>query len=258
MLNYLLTALLISLAINIVGFIVAFKLKTDKLTDFSYALSFIIVNLFAFVKTGNYNLQNAILFWCICIWAARLGSYLVIRIRKWGRDRRFDEVRNNFFKFLQFWVFQAITVWVVSISSLQFYKLNTENNFKVLTILGLVIFFKGLIIEATADIQLFKFSLNKANKGKFINEGVWKRSRHPNYLGEITVWSGLWVYTLGSLTMQQALIGFISPLFIFLMIRFVSGVPKLEKSAEQKWGSDPAYKKYKSKTGLILPFKLKV
>lgn len=253
MLSYLLFALLISLGINIVGFLVAFRLKTDKLTDFSYALSFIIINFIAYIQTGNFNLQNALLFWCISLWGARLGTYLVIRIKKWGRDKRFDEVRNNFFKFLQFWVFQAITVWVVSISSLQFYKLNTENNFQLVSILGLIIFFKGLIIETFADLQLFRFSLNPKNKGKFINQGLWSKSRHPNYLGEITVWTGLWIYTLSSTTLTQGLIGLISPVFIFLMIRFISGVPKLEKNASKKWGSDKDYQEYKKKTGLILP-----
>lgn len=256
MIQFLLIALLISLGINILGFIVAYKQKTDKLTDFSYALSFVAVNLIAYISTGNFNIPNAVLVFLISVWAARLGTYLVIRIRKWGRDRRFDEVRNNFTKFLQFWIFQAITVWVVSISSLQFYKLNTSHNISTYSIIGIIIFLTGLIVETTGDLQLFNFSNQKENKGKFINQGLWSYTRHPNYLGEITVWLGLWVYTFDSITNQQALLGFISPLFIFLMIRFVSGVPKLEKSAEEKWGNQKDFKEYKEKTGLILPFKL--
>lgn len=257
MLQFLIIALLISLAINTIGFLAAYKLRTDKLTDFSYALSFVILNLFGLIRSENVNLPNILLLSAITLWALRLGTYLVIRIRAWGRDRRFDEVRGNFIKFFHFWFFQGLTAWVVSIASLQHFKLNSSTELTLISVLGLVIFAKGLSIETCADLQLFKFSKDKVSKGKFIKHGLWVYSRHPNYLGEITVWFGLWIYTLPILTLTQSLIGFISPLFIFLMIRFVSGVPKLEKSAEEKWGTQKEFQAYKNKTGLILPFKLK-
>ncbi|HRV76307.1 MAG: DUF1295 domain-containing protein [Candidatus Nomurabacteria bacterium] len=258
MLEFLITTLIISLAINIIGFLVAFRLKTDKLTDFSYALSFVSVNLFGLFKSGNFNLPNILIIVAITLWAIRLASYLLIRIRAWGRDKRFDGVREDFKKFFIFWFFQGLTAWVVSIAALQFIYLNDSPKIglNIVTILGLLIFAKGLLIEAFADIQLFRFSQNKNNKGKFIDTGLWSRSRHPNYLGEITVWFGIWVSTLPALSSTQAIIGFLSPLFIFLMIRFISGVPKLEKSAESKWGSDKDYQNYKKRTGLILPLKL--
>jgi steroid 5-alpha reductase family enzyme len=253
MFNFLITALIISLAINIIGFLVAYNLKTDKLTDFSYALSFVTVNLFGLFKSGNFNLANILIVGAITIWAIRLASYLVIRIKAWGRDKRFDGIRENFIKFFQFWFFQGLTAWVVSIASLQFFKLNAGSELSLLTMLGLLIFAKGLAVETIADLQLFKFSQNKVNKGDFIDIGLWKRSRHPNYFGEITVWFGIWLATLPILSLNQAVLGFISPLFIFLMIRFVSGVPKLEKNAESKWGSRKEYQEYKKQTGLILP-----
>ncbi len=253
MLSFILISIAISLAINIVGFLIAFRLKTDKLTDFSYALSFFIVNTIALVRSDNINLANIILLGAITLWAIRLGSYLVIRIKKWGRDRRFDEVRNKFFKFFQFWFFQGLTVGIVSISSLQFFTLNQSSELSIFSIVGLIIFIGGLITESFADIQLFKFSNQPKNKGKFIDEGLWSYSRHPNYLGEISVWLGLWIFTLGNITKTQELVGFISPLFIFLMIRFVSGVPKLEKSAKEKWGSQKEYQAYRKRTGNILP-----
>jgi steroid 5-alpha reductase family enzyme len=257
MTEFLISALLISLGINILGFLVAYNLKTDKLTDFSYALSFVTVNIFGLFKSGNFNLPNILIVLAITLWAIRLASYLVVRIKAWGRDRRFDGVREDFKKFFKFWFFQGLTAWVVSIAALQFINLNDSNSsLSLVTVLGLLIFAKGLTIESIADLQLFKFSQNKENKGKFIDLGLWKRSRHPNYLGEITVWFGIWVATLPALSLNQAILGFISPLFIFLIIRFASGVPKLEKSAQEKWGSDKNYQAYKKRTGLILPFKL--
>lgn len=253
MTEFLLTTLLIAVAINVVGFLVAFKLKTDKLTDFSYALSFFTINLTGLILSGNFNLANTLVVSAITLWAIRLGSYLVIRIRKWGRDKRFDAIRENFFKFGQFWVLQGVTAWIVSLASLIFIYQNDSSSLNLISILGLIIFAKGLTVETFADLQLFKFSLIKKNKGKFIDQGLWRFSRHPNYLGEITVWTGLWIFTLPVLNLTQSLVAFISPLFIFLMIRFVSGVPKLEKSAKEKWGKDPAYQAYKKRTGLLLP-----
>lgn len=253
MIKYLLVTLLISLSINILGFLVAYRLKTDKLTDFSYALSFVALNTVGLIITQNFNWANFVLVGAVTLWALRLGTYLVIRIKQWGRDKRFDGVRENFLKFLQFWFFQGLTAWVVSVATLQFVKLNTEPSFTWLSAVGLLIFITGLVVETTADLQLFNFSKNKQKSGKFIKQGLWKYSRHPNYLGEISVWIGLWVYTLPILSTGQAILGFISPLFIFLMIRFVSGVPKLEKNAEAKWGSRKDYQDYKKKTGLILP-----
>lgn len=256
MLNYLLQMLMLSLIINFIGFIIAFKLKTDKLTDFSYALSFVVLNGSALVLNKNYYLPQIVILALITLWALRLGGYLVIRINKWGHDKRFNEMRGNFKKFLGFWVIQGFTVWIVSICSLLFMR-SEFSIINLLSIIGVIIFSLSLGLEAVADIQKFKFISNPKNEGKFINYGVWAKNRHPNYLGEIFVWLGIYVFASSAFTdSNQALLALVSPLFIFIIIRFVSGVPILEKQAELKWGKNRSYKQYKKHSGLLL-FKLK-
>lgn len=256
MVSYLLQMLILSLAINIAGFLIAFKLKTDKLTDFSYAFSFVVLNGLALFINKNYGWAHIIMFAMISLWALRLGSYLVIRIHKWGRDKRFDQMRCDFKKFLSFWLIQAFTVWIVSICSLLFMR-SPSQYVSTLSLIGFLIFLGALGLEASADIQKFKFISNAKNKGKFISTGLWAKNRHPNYLGEIFVWLGVYVFACSSFDKSsEALIAIISPLFIFLMIRFVSGIPILEKQADDKWGKQKAYQDYKKQSGLLL-FKLK-
>jgi steroid 5-alpha reductase family enzyme len=253
MLNYLLEMLALSLVLNIIGFIIAFKLKTDKLTDFSYALSFVILNGLALIKAKQYNnLPQIIMFSMVTLWSLRLGSYLVIRINKWGHDRRFDEMRSDFRKFLSFWVIQGFTVWAISLCSLLFIKYGVDK-LNILSLAGVIVFLGALCLEASSDLQKFKFISDPKNKGKFIQTGLWARNRHPNYLGEIFVWVGVYIFAVSLfLEAKQVILALTSPLFIFIMIRFISGVPILERQANEKWGSSKAYQDYKSRSGLIL------
>lgn len=253
MFEFILINLAIVLLINLVGFLVAFRLKTDKLTDFSYALSFIAVAITSLIRSGNINLPNIVLTALVTLWALRLGSYLVIRIRRWGKDKRFDEIRDNFTKFGSFWLAQGLTAWLVMIAPQMYMHQNQADEFGQYSYLGLIIFVGALLFEAVSDMQLYNFTGQEENRGKFINKGLWKYSRHPNYFGEISVWVGVWLYCFPALNMQQKAIGFITPLFIFVMIRFVSGVPKLEANAEKKWGEDKDYQAYKKRTGLLIP-----
>lgn len=117
---------------------------------------------------------------------------------------------------------------------------------------GLAIFIVGLAIETMADLQKSKFRNDVNNKGKWINSGLWRYSRHPNYFGEIIVWIGFYVFALQSLDLNSALIALVSPVFISLLLVFVSGIPLLEKSADKKWGNDKEYLDYKRKTSILL------
>jgi steroid 5-alpha reductase family enzyme len=255
MLNYLIAMLALSLVINLVGFMVAYMFRTDKLTDASYALSFVALITLSLILNQDFSAPKIILSLMVGLWAFRLGGFLLVRIHHWGGDKRFDKMRSNFFKFLRFWVIQGVTVWVVSICSLIFLYMPTVD-LEPLSLVGFLMFMAGLLIEATADVQKFHFIINPKNKDKFIHSGLWSNNRHPNYFGEVLVWVGIYVYCSSALTSaSSALLSLISPLFIFLMIRFVSGVPILEKQADAKWGSSSSYKKYKKQSGLML-FKL--
>lgn len=251
------TLLGISILIQIMMFIPAFLLKTDKLTDFSYGLSFIILSIVAFISStakqagsSASTAGKAILLAMIILWALRLGIYLVVRIRKIKKDNRFDGIRESFFKFLQFWILQGISVWVILIPSLLYF--NSQAYLGILSLAGFIVWASGLCIEAVADMQKYRFSNNPKNKGKWIDSGLWRYSRHPNYFGEILCWIGIFIFTLNSLAAVQRLIALIGPVFISSLLIFVTGIPKLEKSADNKWGKDKAYIEYKRNTSVLV------
>ncbi len=97
----------------------------------------------------------------------------------------------------------------------------------------------------------------KKNKGTWIDTGIWRYSRHPNYFGEILVWIGLYIYAVPVLALPANLVALISPLLIMCLLLFVSGIPLLEKSANERWVNIPAYQRYKRRTSILVPLPLK-
>lgn len=245
-----LTTLIFLVGFNILMFIPAYLFKTDKLTDLSYSISFIIASVYLFLNSSQ-NLVHTILLIMILIWAIRLGTYLFIRINKTGKDSRFDEMRESFFGFLKFWLLQGVSVWVILLAAI--ISFSTKNiDFSILHSLGIAVWFIGLLIETVADYQKFKFKNNPENKGKWTDVGLWKRSRHPNYFGEMLIWIGIFIYCAIYSPLPNILIELISPIYIILILLFVSGVPMLEKKYNKKYGDNPEYKKYKENTNLII------
>ena len=249
----LLYALGLSVVINLAMFLVAFKKQTDKLTDISYAITFVVLALYAMVFSGAIITSKWILYAMIVIWASRIGTFLYVRISKIGKDKRFDDRRSDFKKFLSFWMLQAFTVWVVLLGSLEFIYDGVEPIMGFM-VAGFIIWAIGLLIESVADFQKFQFAQKKANKNKWISTGLWKYSRHPNYFGEMMVWFGIYVFVVSGLEGTAQYIAMASPLFITFLLLFVSGVPLLEKSADKKWGKDKEYLKYKKSTSIIVPY----
>lgn len=249
--NLVLVALLIAIGINLLMFIPAYKYKTDKLTDLSYALTFAIVAAVCY-GLSEYSYEQFLLFLMVLAWAYRLGSFLFIRIRTMKRDKRFDGMRENFWKFLKFWLAQGVSVFVILLPAVMAWQSSVVHS-STFSNLGPFVFLLGLSLESRADLQKFRFNQNAANKGKWIESGVWRLSRHPNYLGEMLVWIGMYMYTLQLLTPTARLVGLISPLYIIGLLLFVSGVPLLEKSADKKWGGQKDYQAYKKRTPLLVP-----
>lgn len=249
--NFILWTLVVSIAINIIMFMPAFIYKTDKLTDISYAVTFAVVATAGFLRSNKMSLHYLVLL-LVLLWSLRLGTFLFIRINKMKKDVRFDGMREYFFKFLRFWLLQGATVFVVLLA-VSFAFMQKQTVISWLSIVGVVVLLVGLITEATADMQKFRFNSLPSNKGKWIDSGVWRASRHPNYLGEMMVWIGMYLVVLPSLTGNQWLWALLSPLYIVTLLLFVSGVPLLEKSADKKWGTDPAYKKYKKEVPAVVP-----
>jgi steroid 5-alpha reductase family enzyme len=155
----------------------------------------------------------------VLLWALRLGTFLFIRINRMKRDKRFDGMRERFFAFLRFWLLQGLSVFVVMLAASFAFK-QADSAFAPLSYLGLGIFAVGLLIEATADAQKFRFSGNPANKDKWIDVGIWRKTRHPNYLGEMMVWTGIYLLVAPSLVGADSLWALLSPLYIVCLLRY--------------------------------------
>jgi steroid 5-alpha reductase family enzyme len=129
----------------------------------------------------------------------------------------------------------------------------TETYLLFLDYIAIAIWIFGFFFETVSDIQLTQF-INKKSKGqtkeRFLKQGLWKYSRHPNYFGEILQWWGIFLI---SITTSYGILGFIGPLLITLLITKVSGIPLLEK----KYENDPEFKEYKKRTSILIPFSFK-
>jgi steroid 5-alpha reductase family enzyme len=247
-----LVALGISVGINAVFFAFAMLLRTDKVTDLSYSLSFVVLAVVLLLRGGNFSLLHVVTAMLICAWGIRLGAYLFARIMKTGVDHRFDDMRDRPLRFARFWALQAFTVWVVMLPATRLFSLPGGDGLPAAAIIGLAAWLLGLALEVTSDAQKSAFKKDPANRDRFISSGLWKYSRHPNYFGESLLWWGLFVIAVPAFAGWDFLTA-LGPLFLTLLLLFVSGIPLLEKSAERKHGKDPAYQEYKRRTSIFVP-----
>ena len=189
-----------------------------------------------------YNARQIIITVLVVLWGLRLAGYLLYRIIKIGEDKRFDETRNNPIKFLVFWIAQILWVYVVSFSVMLTNSptaprpdLADIEPRDVLVIIGALLFVFGLVVEAIADQMKFNFRQNSSNKGKWCDTGLWKVSRHPNYFGELCVWYGAFIISASNLSGWKW-VAVISPIFITILLLFLTGIPPLERSSDRRYG----------------------
>ncbi len=246
-----LSALVISVAIQAIFFAFAAGFKTDRVTDFSYSLSFILLTLAVLLVEEAFSWPQILVASFIVVWAVRLGSYLFIRILKIGKDDRFDDKREDFIKFLGFWVLQAVAVWAIMLPAVVFLSLDAKPPFTWVSAIGIALWATGLIIETVSDQQKYTFKNNPDNRGRFISTGLWKFSRHPNYFGEFLLWWGVFLIIAPALS-GVLYITIVGPVSLTLLLLFVSGVPLLEKSADSKYGDSEEYREYKRRTSLFV------
>ena len=251
MITLLVTSLATTLCINFVLFLIAYRRQSDKLTDFAYSLSFITVTILVLVQAKHYSFVLYAMAIMVLLWALRLGSFLVFRIRKSGKDARFDDLRGNFFKFLKFWLAQGLVAWLLLLPLI--FTASNDVKTGASFIVGVIIYIGGLLVETVADQQKYRFKQRPENKNLWIDEGIWHYSRHPNYFGEICVWVGLYIAAFAGMSGIERSIGLVSPLAIAVSLLFISGIPILEKSADNRWGKDKNYQNYKKRTSLLIP-----
>lgn len=233
-------------------FIPAYWFQTEKFFDLTGSLTYISVTILAVLASPVVDNRSLLLAGLVIIWAIRLGSFLFRRIQKAGKDDRFDELKPSFFRFLNVWTIQGLWVTFTVAAALVAITTAAKKEIDAFAIAGFLIWSLGFAIEVIADNQKSRFSANPENKGKFIQTGLWSRSRHPNYFGEIMLWVGVAIIALPVLQGWQW-VAMISPLFVALLLTRVSGVPLLEKKADKKWGGQAEYESYKKNTPVLIP-----
>ena len=233
--------------------------RTEKYFDLTGACTFFSLILWSIKSAGLDVLSTRQQFASVgvLIWCTRLGYFLFSRsLHEGGIDSRFTEVKKNLYRFATFWTIQGMWVFLVA---LPVFMLNAteppdDDSLGPLGWAGLLLWVAGFALEVVADEQKRSWRHRKGNHNRFIDSGLWAISRHPNYFGEICVWIGMYLLCFGGyVSVAQKVLGLLSPLFTFLLLVFVSGVPLLEKAADKRWHEDAHYKAYKQKTPVLVP-----
>lgn len=242
----------LAFVIQWIVFIPAYINKTEKFFDLTGSITYITVMVVAVLLTPERDLRTWTLLALVAIWALRLGTFLFLRIIKAGEDRRFREIKASFPRFLQTWTLQGLWVTFSLAAALVVVTSQKRVPLDTFYVVGLMIWLFGFAMEAIADSQKNRFREDPANEGKFIRTGLWSWSRHPNYFGEIVLWVGVAVMALPVLR-GWGWISLISPVFITILLTRISGVPMLEKRADEKWGGQEDYESYKRNTSVLVP-----
>ena len=235
------------------GFIPAYLFQTEHYFDLIGSISYVATVALAFILMPSFDARGLVVATLICVWAVRLGSFLFIRVKKAGQDRRFTQIKTKFFRFLLTWTLGGTWVFITMASGLAAMTSQSQSPIDVFFIIGAAMWALGFVIEVIADRQKTIFRKDPANADKFISSGLWSISRHPNYLGEIILWIGIAVIALPVLSGWQW-VTLISPIFVSFLLLKVSGVPLLENNAESRWGDDPEFRQYKARTPSLIPY----
>ena len=248
-------AVLLAYVIHWIAYIPAYVFQTEKFYDLTGSITYLSVVWFVFLSTYqsiSLNFGNLILVLLISIWTIRLGLFLFMRIHKAGEDKRFRTIKTSASQF--FMTFTISGLWVTLCSMCALVAISSPEGLvmNALTYVGIILFIIGFGIEIVADNQKTAFRSIEANKDSFITSGLWSKSRHPNYFGEVLLWFAIAVISFSSLEGLQ-LITLISPVFTYILLVYVSGVRMLEDMNDKKWADNEQYKSYKKNTPMLFP-----
>jgi steroid 5-alpha reductase family enzyme len=244
--------LIIAVLLQVFFFLPSFILKTEKYYDLVGSLTYITTISIAYFSVENKTMIDSIIYFYVMVWASRLGIYLFRRVRNDGKDVRFEKAKRHFFWFLQYWMGQALWVSLTACAAIIAILSPEEDTLPVLAIVGMVLWISGFTIESISDYQKRVFRKENNPSESFIHTGFWARSRHPNYFGEITLWTGIAVIALNTLNGIEY-ITLISPVFVYILLTRMSGVNLLERIADERYGHLEEYQRYKRNTPVLVP-----
>lgn len=245
-----------SIGLQWLGWIPASIGKTERFYDLTGGLTYLTVvgfSLWAGSQSEPPSLRELLVSVLTVIWSLRLSSFLYRRIHRTGKDGRFDELKTSPIRFLVPWTLQGLWIFLTMIAVI---VINSQAGsavaFGIWDGIGLSIWILGFGIETVADHQKTVFNTEPNNQGKWIDSGLWSYARHPNYLGEILLWTGIAFFGVACFTGLER-VAWISPIFIYLLLTKVSGIPILDKRALEKWGDSPEYQEYRENTPALIP-----
>ena len=231
--------------------------SSEKYFDFTGMVATLLVVLtaiFALLSSGaEASIRSVFVASFVSVWTLRLGIFLYKRIVKAGEDIRFRDIKKSLPKFLMTWTLSALWVFLTTVNATTLIALNPLEPIGIFLIMGALWWLLGFGFEVIADRQKKYFSEQPKNEGRFITQGLWSVSRHPTYFGEIILWAGIAIISLPFLSGWQY-VTLVSPVFVFLLLTRISGLPFLEDKAEKKWGEDKDYIEYKKRTPILVPF----
>ena len=234
------------------AFIPARLLQTERFYDLTGSATYIAVTLGAVIVASEPSSAQWLIAIMIFIWAGRLGSFLFRRIHAAGGDQRFDHIKVSSARFFVAWTLQGTWVVMTSCAAVTAILSPEQPPLGAVYVVGVAMWVMGFAIEVIADRQKSRFREDPANAGQFINVGLWARSRHPNYFGEILLWAGIAVMAAPYLSGSQWIV-LLSPVFVYALLTRISGIPTLAKRGQQLWGDDPAYQRYLNNTPRLFP-----
>ena len=241
----------VSFVLHWIIFIPSFAFQTEHYFDLTGSISYLSAVALAFYLNPSVDPRDVLIGLLIVVWAVRLGSFLFMRVKQDGKDDRFTIMKTQFHWFLMTWTLGGLWVFLTMAAGLAAITSNTTQPFGLMAYLGLALWIFGFSIEVIADRQKRVFKKNQQKDKEFITSGLWAWSRHPNYFGEITLWIGLTLIALPVLSGWQ-LVTLISPVFVYILLTKISGIPLLENRGMKKWGSDPEYIDYVNRTPALI------
>ncbi len=244
--------LIVAVLLQVIFFIPSFLLKTEKYYDLVGSLTYVTTVSLAYFSVETKTMIDSIIYFYVMVWALRLGIYLFRRVRNDGKDVRFEKAKRHFFWFLQYWMGQALWVSLTACAAIIAILSPEEDTLPVLAMSGMALWLSGFTIESLSDYQKRVFRKENNPSEAFIHTGLWARSRHPNYFGEIMLWTGIAVIALNTLTGIEY-ITLVSPVFVYILLTRMSGVNLLERIADERYGHLEEYQRYKRNTPVLVP-----
>lgn len=234
--------------------VVSVKIKNASIVDILWSLLFIIACATYFFYDSHYYYREIIVFGLVTIWALRLSLHLAIRNIGKPEDYRYQNFRKDYgahrywwFSFFQVFLLQGALAWIVSLPLLAINTKTFNNDLFILDYIGFLFWIIGFLFEAIGDYQLTKFKRNTLNKGKVLNTGLWKYTRHPNYFGNAMMWIGFGLLGIA----VGGYYHFIGPIIMVTLLLKVSGVRMLEATLKE---TKPQYKDYIQTTNSFVPW----